>query len=261
MKPERICYRVGGGKEGAPVERFDSTWTFEEKNGKTTVTIRHVFDTAAIRNRLANEYGAIEGGKQTLERYAEHLHVLTEGKREITLTRVFEAPRALVFSAWTESKHWAHWWGPKGWDNPVCEVDARPGGAIRVLMKCEKMQHWMTGTFREVVAPSRLVFDVQALGPDEKPLLVCHTVVTFEDAGSGRTQLVVNQRAHAEAPGEFLHDRVAPVLRVENAALPCDLAVHAAVLPGEEAAPEWAPRRDRDPGFLSERQMLPLERS
>ena len=56
-------------------------------------------------------------------------------EREITITRVFDAPRALVFQAWTDAKHLAQWWGPHGFTNPVCEIDPRPGGAIYIVMQ------------------------------------------------------------------------------------------------------------------------------
>jgi uncharacterized protein YndB with AHSA1/START domain len=56
-------------------------------------------------------------------------------EREVTITRVFDAPRALVFKAWTDPKHLAKWWGPQGYTNPVCEFDARVGGVIRIHMK------------------------------------------------------------------------------------------------------------------------------
>ena len=53
--------------------------------------------------------------------------------RELTITRTFDAPRALVFKAWTDPAQVAQWWGPAGWSNPVCEIDPRPGGAIRMI--------------------------------------------------------------------------------------------------------------------------------
>ena len=56
-------------------------------------------------------------------------------EREITVTRVFAAPRALVFSMFTDAKHLAAWWGPHSWDNPVCEADPRPGGKILIHMR------------------------------------------------------------------------------------------------------------------------------
>jgi len=74
VKPERIVYSHGGGKKGGPGAHFVATWTFEALDGdKTRVTMRGVFDTAADRDMVVKEYGAIEGGKQTLERFAEYL--------------------------------------------------------------------------------------------------------------------------------------------------------------------------------------------
>lgn len=55
--------------------------------------------------------------------------------RELTLTRVFDAPRALVYKMWTDPKHLAEWFGPKQFTNPKCEVDARVGGRIHVVMR------------------------------------------------------------------------------------------------------------------------------
>jgi len=59
----------------------------------------------------------------------------TLAEREVTITRVFDAPCATVFRAWTEADRLARWWGPKGFTNPVCEIDARVGGAIRIHMR------------------------------------------------------------------------------------------------------------------------------
>jgi uncharacterized protein YndB with AHSA1/START domain len=56
-------------------------------------------------------------------------------KREVVITRVFDAPRGLVFKAWTDPEHMARWWGPKGFTNPICELDARVGGAWRIVMR------------------------------------------------------------------------------------------------------------------------------
>src|ERR1700733_3652659 len=88
----------------------------------------------------------------------------SEGQ-ELVFTRVFDAPRSLVFAAWTEPKHLAAWWGPKGFTNPVCEMDVRRGGAIRIVMRAPadvqahaRGDHPMGGVFLEVVEPERLVF-------------------------------------------------------------------------------------------------------
>ena len=83
---------------------------------------------------------------------------------DLVMTRVFDAPRELVFKAWTETKHVAQWWGPKRFTNSVCEMDVRPGGAIRIHMRApDGVVYPMTGVFQEIVAPERLVFVSSAL--------------------------------------------------------------------------------------------------
>ncbi|MGB7036228.1 MAG: SRPBCC domain-containing protein, partial [Xanthobacteraceae bacterium] len=64
---------------------------------------------------------------------AEQINPMTE--REVTITRSFDAPRALVFRAWTDAAQLAQWWGPQGFTNPVCEFEARLGGKIRIHMR------------------------------------------------------------------------------------------------------------------------------
>jgi len=73
VMPERIVYSHGGGKQGGRGEHFVATWTFESLGDKTRVTIHMVFPTMADRDFVVKEYGAIEGGKQTLGRLAEYL--------------------------------------------------------------------------------------------------------------------------------------------------------------------------------------------
>lgn len=73
VKPERIVYSHGGGKKGGPGAQFRATWTFEQQDHKTKVTIRMVFPSAEERDQVVKVYGAIEGGNQTLERLAGHL--------------------------------------------------------------------------------------------------------------------------------------------------------------------------------------------
>lgn len=73
VKPERIVFEHGGAKKGGPAAVFEATWTFEDVGGKTKVTGRMVFPTAADRDKVVKAYGAIEGGKQTLERLQEFL--------------------------------------------------------------------------------------------------------------------------------------------------------------------------------------------
>jgi uncharacterized protein YndB with AHSA1/START domain len=118
-------------------------------------------------------------------------------RRVIHLTRVIDAPRKLVFEAWTDPKHVAKWWGPKNFTNIVDEWDARPNGAIRLQMRAQSgFSHPMTGTFHEVVPPDRLVFLAVAEDDAGNRLLESLTTVTFADEGD-KTRLTV----HASAVG------------------------------------------------------------
>jgi uncharacterized protein YndB with AHSA1/START domain len=119
---------------------------------------------------------------------------------EVILTRVFDAPRELVWKAWPEPQMMARWWGPKGFTNPVCEMDVRAGGKILIHMQGpDGTVYPMTGTFREVVAPERLVFDDAAVDLDGNVQLEGTTTVTFEEQG-GKTKLTVRSSAWAVAP-------------------------------------------------------------
>jgi uncharacterized protein YndB with AHSA1/START domain len=121
-------------------------------------------------------------------------------QREVTLTRVFDAPPQLVWKAWTEPRHMAQWWGPKGFTNPVCELDLRESGAIRIHMRGPNGAVYpMTGNFEEIVPLKRLVFTTVARDLDGNPLLEGKTTVTFEDVG-GKTKLTIHSRAVGIAP-------------------------------------------------------------
>ena len=83
----------------------------------------------------------------------------TPSDREILMTRVFDAPRRLVFQAWTNPEHVPHWMlGPKGWTMPVCEIDPRPGGAWHFVWRhSDGTEMEMRGVYREITPPERLV--------------------------------------------------------------------------------------------------------
>lgn len=83
----------------------------------------------------------------------------TPSDREVALTRVFDAPRDLVWEAWTEPRHVPNWLlGPEGWTMPVCEIDLRPGGAWHfVWRRPDGTEMEMLGEYREVTRPVRIV--------------------------------------------------------------------------------------------------------
>jgi uncharacterized protein YndB with AHSA1/START domain len=118
-------------------------------------------------------------------------------ERELVLTRMLDAPRALVFQAWTDPHHLARWWGPKGFTNPVCELDLRPGGALRIVMRApDGTDYPMTGVFREIAPPERLVFTNCAVDAQGNTLLEGLTTVTFAER-DGKTELTLRTRAVA----------------------------------------------------------------
>src|SRR5690349_22904554 len=115
-------------------------------------------------------------------------------EREITITRVFDAPRVLVFKAWTDASELAQWWGPKGFTNPVCELDVRPGGAIRIHMRSpDGTVYPMTGVYQEVVEPERIVFKSAALDAAGNPMFEMLTTLTFAEEG-GKTKQILRTR-------------------------------------------------------------------
>jgi len=118
-------------------------------------------------------------------------------EREITITRVFNAPRALVFKAWTDAKLLAQWWGPKGFTNPVCEIDARVGGALRIHMRApDGAIYPMKGEIRELVPPERLAFTNVAIDETGNHIIEGFTTVTFADE-DGRTKMTLHTRGSA----------------------------------------------------------------
>ena len=80
-------------------------------------------------------------------------------ERTLVLTRTFNAPRELVFKAWTSAEHLKHWWGPKGWTLPVCNVDFRVGGVWHYCMRGPNGEDaWGKAVYREITPPERIVY-------------------------------------------------------------------------------------------------------
>lgn len=130
----------------------------------------------------------------------------TSTGHEMVITRLFDAPRELVWKAWTDPQQIAQWWGPHGFTNPLCEWDARPGGAILIHMRGPKGSPFdfimpMKGKFHEVLAPERLVFTGSAI--EDKmgnAQLEVHNTVTFAE-NNGKTTLTVYAKVVKVLPG------------------------------------------------------------
>jgi uncharacterized protein YndB with AHSA1/START domain len=125
----------------------------------------------------------------------------------LVLTRVFDAPRRLVFAVWTQPAHLVRWWGPRGFTMPSHRIDVRPGGTYRFCMRGpDGADHWLQGTYREIVAPERLAFTYaweDATGAPRHQTLV---TVTLADEG-GKTRLTLRQAVFESVTARDAHQQ------------------------------------------------------
>jgi uncharacterized protein YndB with AHSA1/START domain len=186
---ERLSFTFDApGEEG--VLALLMTVLFEAQGRKTKLTIHQTADTVAAYNELV-KIGASEGLRQSLDK----LTVLLEGKgpdttvdvkgRNLTLSRVFDAPRDLVWKAFTDPAHIVKWMFAKDWEAPFAETDLRSGGKFRIGMRPADHSEEgfvLDGTYREVTKPERIV----QLLSDGRVM-----TTTFDDVG-GKTKLTLS---------------------------------------------------------------------
>jgi uncharacterized protein YndB with AHSA1/START domain len=128
---------------------------------------------------------------------------LAAADETLVVTRLYDAPRELVWKAWTEAERLMRWWAPQGCTTPFCKVDLRVGGLFRYCMRMpEGRDIWGRGVYREIVAPARLVYtdsfadaDGNAVPPAYYGMSASHpaeslVTVTFEAQG-GKTRLTL----------------------------------------------------------------------
>jgi uncharacterized protein YndB with AHSA1/START domain len=121
------------------------------------------------------------------------------GERTVTITRVFDAPRDLVWKAWTDPKMIAQWFGPREFTSTVPEFDLRVGGAFRTVMRGFGNDYPMIGVFLEIVPPERLVYSNIAVDNDGNHLLEGETTVILEEQGD-KTKLTLKAYAKGIVP-------------------------------------------------------------
>ncbi len=120
----------------------------------------------------------------------------------MVITRVFDAPRELVWKAWTDPKYVMQWWGPKGFTSPVCKIDFRVGGKFLCCMRTPDGQDfWNAGEYHEIVPLEKIVSSMYfsdadgnkiapaQLGIEHEAIEGAYDVALFEDLGDGRTKL------------------------------------------------------------------------
>ena len=97
-----------------------------------------------------------------------------EQAEQVLITRVFDAPRDLVFKAWTDCERLMRWWGPKGFTTPVCKID-RPGGSFHYCMRSpEGRDYCGKGVYREIVEPERIIFTDFFVDEEGNPVSAVH---------------------------------------------------------------------------------------
>jgi uncharacterized protein YndB with AHSA1/START domain len=177
---------------------FDATATFVSEGNKTRVTMQMVFDSVELRNRVVEEFGAVEGLKQTLAHLGDYVGRMNSGA--FVISRAFDAPRDLVWKAWTEEDRLAQWFGPKGTKVTHSNNDLRPGGMyLYCLRSADGSDMWGRWLYREIAKPERLVFIASFSNEkaevtktpfgDDWPLEWLSTITFAEEAG--RTRVTV----------------------------------------------------------------------
>jgi len=118
---------------------------------------------------------------------------MASSKREVNFTRIFNAPRELVWNAWTKPEQMAKWWAPDMFTIPVCELDVRPEGKLRINMKGpDGTIYPMTGVYREVVKPEKLAYTNEVRDLEGNLLFEVLTTVALAEQGNN-TKLTVHE--------------------------------------------------------------------
>jgi len=211
VEPERIVFQSAAlDPNGNPLFEVLTTVTLADQSGKTKLTLhaKVLTITPAAPQYLA---GMKMGWTQSLERLEAHMAgagktTLTRlSDRELVFTRLFDAPRELLFEVWTEPKHLAQWWGPRGFTTTSIEMDARPGGAWRLVMHGpDGLDYKNKIVYLEVVKPKRLVY--KHAGEEKDEPVKFQVTVTFEEVGD-KTRLTMRMVFETAAERDFVVEK------------------------------------------------------
>jgi uncharacterized protein YndB with AHSA1/START domain len=113
---------------------------------------------------------------------AKDRETIPTSERELTITRVFNAPRSLVFNVWTQPEHFSCWLGPKDFTAIACHMNVQVGGMYRACIRSpEGNDHWMQGIYREIIEPERLVFTFAWEDENNRPKHETLVTITFKE--------------------------------------------------------------------------------
>ncbi len=135
----------------------------------------------------------------------------SEKKQEFIITRIFDAPRELVFKAWTEPDHVTHWWGPQGFTAPYCKADIQRGGTFLYCMQSpEGKLYWNKGVYHEIIAPEKIISSMYFA--DKEGNIVEPTNYGFGPEFPTEMRDVVTFKNHEENKTEFKFHRNISIL-------------------------------------------------
>lgn len=190
--------------------------TFEDVDGKTRLQMHQRFPSEEELRRVVEQFGALEGARQTLARLDEYVLANTDSMDDLVIERIFDAPRDLVWKAWTEIDRMKQWWGPKTFTAPAIKADVREGGKYHFCMRSpDGKDYWSAGKFLEVKSPKRLVLTdafadavgnivpASYYGMEGDWPLEMQVTVTFEEV-AGKTRMTLR---HKGLPAGIIHDQ------------------------------------------------------
>ncbi len=211
VPPERVVSTFEF--EGMPGHVVINTIIFEEHDGKTKITVTSLFQTVEDRDEMLQS-GMESGAAESYDRLDEYLANMSTEK-EIVITRIFDAPRELVWKAWTNPEHMKRWMGPKDFTTPFCKIDFHVGGVYLFCMRSpEGKDYWSTGVYREIIPLEKIMMTDSFA--DEKGNVVPAThygmsddcplemlvTVTFEEH-DGKTKMILR---HVGIPAGIMSD-------------------------------------------------------
>lgn len=205
VAPERLVYSHDADVENDP-NGFEVTVTFEAEGDRTRVTMRSVFASAAMVERVKG-FGAVELGQQTLGKLAARVDALRaeEGDLDLVLTRLIDAPQARVWQAWTEPALVSRFWGPRGATVLNCEMDLRPGGVFTITQRdADGVENTFNGFFAAIAAPERLAF-TDKLAADGAPSPEAFLLATISLEAQGDKTLLTARVHHYTAANRDTH--------------------------------------------------------
>lgn len=136
-----------------------------------------------------------------------HEQAVRQPDAELHMTRTFDAPRKLVFEAWTKDEHLSRWACPTGMTIPVSEGDIRPGGWFRTCMRApDGTEHWLSGNYREITPHERIVFTHAWHDESGEPGHETLVTVTLKETADGKTHLTLHQAFFASKASRDGHE-------------------------------------------------------